>query len=333
MSNKKGDQLVILSYNNWYQWEHYIKSSTRRKNAKFTINRPEPIDPRTPQVIPATATAPAVTVTPQPTAEEMKAYCEGLEKWEVANNIAAGVILGSLSAEVMHLVDPDEPAKDMYDQLKATIIQHTSGSSMYGTQIELVQKQFTDTPMLDNFEKHLTFFRSKNADLIATSSGLDDSFLVFLLLYSFNSNMNPIWSITSTNIATSGVPTRQWSFEQVARKLHEALRNSIHSSDSLTSSGPSPNQMALNTTVTKTAQSHYSGPACKYPKCCCSKSHATEDCWTKEKDEHERDKEKKAKEKKYKAKRAERKVTLDSSSSESESASDSGSESEPCHKS
>ena len=263
----------------------------------------------------------------------MKVYHEGLEKWEVANNITAGVILGSLSAEVMHLVNPDEPAKDMYNRLKATIIQHTSGSSVYGTQIELVQKQFMDTPTLDNFEKHLTFFRLKNADLIATSSGLDDSFLMFLLLYSFNSNTNPIWSITSTNIATSGMPTRQWSFKQVAGKLHEALRNGIRSLDSSTSSGPSPNQMALNTTTTKTAQSRYSRPACKYPKCRHPKSHVTEDCWTKEKDKHERDKAKKAKEKKYKAKRAERKVTSDSSSSNSESASDSGSESEPCRKS
>ena len=93
MSEQRKDQLVVLNYSNWLLWEHYIKSSTRRKNAKFALDRPEPIDPRTPQIVPATATTPAITVTPQPTAEELKAYREELEKWEVANNIAAGVIL------------------------------------------------------------------------------------------------------------------------------------------------------------------------------------------------------------------------------------------------
>ena len=224
MSKQRKDQLVVLSYNNWHLWEHYIKSSTRRKNAKFALDRPEPIDPRTPQVVPATVTAPAITVTPQPTDEELKAYHEELERWGVTNNIAAGVILSSLSAEVKHLVDPDEPAKDMYDRLKTTIVQHTSGSSAYGTRIELVQKQFTDAPTLDNFERHITFFHPKNAKLIAAGPGLDDSYLAFLLLYSFNSSTEPMWTITSTNIAASGIPINQWSFEQVTGKLCEALR-------------------------------------------------------------------------------------------------------------
>ena len=39
-----------------------------------------------------------------------------------------------------------------------------------------------------------------------------------------NSDTNPIWTITS-NIATSDIPINQWSFEQIAGKLREALRN------------------------------------------------------------------------------------------------------------
>ena len=233
---------MVLNYSNWLLWEHYIKSSTHCKNAKFTLNHPEPIDPCMLQVIPATTTMPAITVT-QPTAEELKVYHEELEKWEVVNNIVAVVILGSLSAEVKHLVNPDKPAKAMYDCLKATIMQHTSRSSAYRTQIELVQKQFTDAPTLENFEKHITFCL-KNAKLITTGSGLNDSFLTFLLLYSFNSRTEPMWMITSTNIASSSIPTNQWSFKQIASMLHEALRNGICSTGSLTSGS---NQSVLNT--------------------------------------------------------------------------------------
>ena len=224
MSEQRKDQLVVLNYSNWLLWEHYIKSSTCRKNTKFALNHLEPIDPCMLQIIPATATTPAITVTPQPSAKELKAYREELEKWEVMNNIVAGVILGLLSAEVKHLVNPDKPAKAMYDCLKAMIVQHMSGSSVYRTQIELVQKQFMDAPTLENFEKHITFFHSKNAKLITAGSGLNDSFLAFLLLYSFNSRTEPMWTITSTNIASSRVPTNQWSFEQIAGKLREAVR-------------------------------------------------------------------------------------------------------------
>ena len=61
--------------------------------------------------------------------------------------------------------------------------------------------------MLDNFEKHLTFYCLKNATLLAVGAGFDDSFLAFLLLYSFNSLEDPVWSMASTNIATSDVPS------------------------------------------------------------------------------------------------------------------------------
>ena len=322
---------MVLNYSNWLLWEHYMKSSMRHKNAKVTLDHLEPINPHTPQVIPATATTPAITVTPQPTAEELKAYHEELEKWEVVNNIMAGVILGSLLAEVKHLVNPDEPANAMYDHLKATIMQHTSGSSAYRTQIELVQKQFTDAPMLENFEKHITFFCLKNAKLITAGSGLNDSFLAFLLLYLFNSRTEPMWMITSTNIASSGIPTNQWSFEQIAGKLCEALRNGICSAGLLTLSTLSTsgsNQSALNTMASKAGQSCYNRLACTYPKCCCLKSHTTKDCWMKEKDK--RSKEKGKNKKKHKAKKMEKQRVQDSSSSELESMSDS--ELEPCWK-
>ena len=239
----------------------------------------------------------------------------------------AGVILGLLSAEVKLLIDPDEPAKDMYDRLRTMIVQHTSGSSVYGTPIELVQKQFTDAPTLENFEKHLTFYHSKNAELITASSGLDDSYLAFLLLYSFNSNTEPMWMITSTNIAVSGVPINQWLFEQIAGKLCEALRNGICSGGGTASSTSSPSQTALNTVANKPGQNRYNRPVCMYPKCCRPKSHTTEDCWVKEKDDCNKEKEKG--EKKYKAKKADKKRVSDNSSSESELASESELEPEP----
>ena len=76
---------------------------------------------------------------------------------------------------------------------------------------------------MDNFEKHLTYYCSKNATLMAVNAGFDDPFLAWLLLDSFNSSEDPIWSMASTNIITSDTPINQWSFNHVAGKLHEAL--------------------------------------------------------------------------------------------------------------
>jgi len=56
---------------------------------------------------------------------------------ETANNVAAGVILGSISDEVHHVVDPRDSAKGMYDRLKAEIVRQSSGSSANRTLIGL----------------------------------------------------------------------------------------------------------------------------------------------------------------------------------------------------
>ena len=62
-------------------------------------------------------TTPAIMVAIQPTDEEMKAYREELKEWKTANNVTAGVILGSISEEVEYIIDPEDSARDMYDKL------------------------------------------------------------------------------------------------------------------------------------------------------------------------------------------------------------------------
>ena len=144
----------------------------------------------------------------------------------------------------------------MYNKLKAKIIKQSSSSSANGTCIKLVYKQFKDTLTIDNFEKHLTFYCSKNVSLIAISAGFDDLFLAWLLLNSFSTNEDPIWSIASTNIVTLDITINKWLFNQVTGKLHEALQNNIHPT------AEAPAQAALNATMGKTNLNHYSGPLC-----------------------------------------------------------------------
>ena len=325
MSNLKLNSSVKLDYSNWHLWEHYIKSTIHRKNAYVALD-PKPINPRAPQVVqpaatatataPAAATTPIITVTTVPTAEELKAYWEELKEWRAVNNVVAGVILGSISSEVEHIVDPEEPAKDMYDKLKAKILRQSSGSSAYSMWIELICKKFKETPMLENFEKHLTFYRLKNTSLKAVSAGFDNPFLAFLLLYLFNSLKDPVWSMASTNIATSDIPINQWSFNQVAGKLHEALHNTMCSTDASTSGN---GQSALNATASKQpASNRYTGPPCTYLDCWRQKTHPTDKCWVKEKDKKEKEKEKE-KSRKHKAKKAKRKAADSNSRSGSES--------------
>ena len=326
MSDSKNDQTVKLSYDNWYSWDHHINSTIRRKNASVALD-PEPVDPHTAQqtTTVVTAGAPSTSGTSQPsatslpTAEALKAYRDELKEWKTANNIAAGVILGTLSEEIQHVIDPKESAKSMYDKLQAAVIKQSSGSSAFGIRIALIDNQFNDAPTMDNFEKHLTFYRSKNATLNAVNAGFDDSFLAFILLRSFHSNDDPIWLMASTNIVTSDTSINQWSFDQVAGKLREALRNNIRSGKKSTSNN---NQTALNATADRTVPSRYNGPPCTFPGCYRPKSHATENCWAKEK-------EKRGKEngKKHKAKKAKKRVI--ESSSDSESSPDSSSDSEP----
>jgi hypothetical protein len=87
MSELKTSQDIKLGYDNWYTWDHHIKSTIRRKNA-FIAFGPEPADPRTPkQVIsPMTAASstPIITVTSQPSQEELKTYRKELKEWKTA---------------------------------------------------------------------------------------------------------------------------------------------------------------------------------------------------------------------------------------------------------
>jgi hypothetical protein len=157
----------------------------------------------------------------------------------------------------------------MYDKLKREVVKQSSGSSANGTRIELVYKQFKDEATIENFEKHLTFYRSKNAALNAVGAGFDDSFLAWLLLNSFSSNDNPVWSMASTNIVTSDIPINQWSFNHISGKLREALRNNIRPAENASSS---TSQSALNATSNKTNPNRYNGPPCTHPGCRCRKA-------------------------------------------------------------
>ena len=82
-------------------------------------------------------------------------------------------------------------------------------------------------PTLDNFKDHLTYYHMKNATLDTIRARIDNSWLAWLLLNSFKYNDNPMWAMASTNIITSDIPINQWSFNHVARKLREALQNSV----------------------------------------------------------------------------------------------------------
>ena len=325
MSESKNDQSIKLTYNNWHQWDRHITSTIRRKNAYIAF-QPEPVDPRTQQqnIQTASTTTPNITITSQPTTEELKVYYDRLEKWSTANEVAAGVILGSISDEVEHIVDPKEHAKAMYDKLQAEIIKQSSGSNANNIRYEVVHKLFEDTPTIENFEKHLTYYRTKNAVLHAAGAGMDDAWLAWVLLNSFKHNDNPIWSMASISIATSDTPVNQWSFNVVAGKLREALLNGTPPTKTSTSG---TNQTALNASTSKTKTNRYSGPPCTHPGCHRPKSHATEDCWTKEREKRE-----KTKQKKHKAKKAKKRIVESSSSSEVSSDSDSESDSEPSPK-
>jgi len=228
MSDYKPDSYVKLGYENWQCWELYVQSAVFRKNTIIAFD-PMPVDPQAQQqvIVPATVTGttttPSMTVNAQLTAEELKKYHNNLEKWCAANNIMKGIILGSISSEVRHVVSLGDSAKEMYNKLKAEVVKQSSGSSAFGTQVELIRKVFKDVPTMENFEQHLTFYHTKNATLIAAGSGLTDSFLAFLLLYSFSALEDPVWKLTCSNISTSNIPIGQWSFNQVASKLREAL--------------------------------------------------------------------------------------------------------------
>jgi hypothetical protein len=263
----------------------------------------------------------SVTVSPQTTTEESRTYHSELKEWNTVNNIMAGVILGSISDEVQYIINPREVAKDMYDKLKAEIVRQSSGSSANSSRIELIYKNFKDTMTMEIFEKHLMFYQLKNSILIAASAGFDDAFLTWILLNSFSLD-NMIWSMASINIITSDIPINQWSFNVVAGKLCEALRNSICPTEASTSGSNGSNQSALNASASRTNANCYAGPLCTYSGCHKPKTHPTEKCWAKEKEEKEKEKEKemekeKEKSKKHKVKKVKKKAMESSSDLES----------------
>ena len=71
-------------------------------------------------------------------------------------SIKTGVSLSAISDEVQHIIDPGEPAKDMYDKLKAEVMRQSSSSSANGAQIKLVYKRFKDTPTMGNISCSIT---------------------------------------------------------------------------------------------------------------------------------------------------------------------------------
>ncbi len=116
----------------------------------------------------------------------------------------------TLSNEVNHINWPGRNCQRHEQQTKGKkVVKNTSGSSANIIQIKLIHKKF-DTPTMENPEKHLTFYHSKNATLNAVKAGIDNSFLMWFLLNSFNPNDNPIWSMASTNIITSDILISQW---------------------------------------------------------------------------------------------------------------------------
>ena len=109
MSESKNEPAVKLTYDNWYLWDCYFTSTILQKNAKIALE-PEPINPCIQQQIttPAatgTTGTPSISVTPQPTAEELKVYCDELKEWKTVNNIACGIIIGTILDEIQHIIN------------------------------------------------------------------------------------------------------------------------------------------------------------------------------------------------------------------------------------
>ena len=184
----------------------------------------------------------------------------------------------------------------------------------------MVEKKFEAEPTVENFEEHVLFLRTSNANLSAVNAAFDDHLLAWNLIHSLRDKEEPFWSVAITNIVTTATPVNQWSFDDVADKLCEAVRsNGQRGGKPPATTG----QAALTANTSKPGGNRYSGTPCTHPGCPCPKSHGTDDCWTKESEEQKKKKEKG----RQKAKKAKKKASV--SSSGSETGSDSGEDSEP----
>ena len=302
MSEEQKERFVLLTRNNWYSWDRYIQGAIRRKKAYCALD-PPPVDPRTIQQAPAAASAGSSTATgtsqgttttttptapTTPTNDEVKAYVTAMEKWSLANDVAAGLILGSLSTSVELVVNSRDHANVMYSKLEAHALKKSSGTSALAVRAEMVKKRFEETPTMDNFEIHIHSFRTSNARLAAVNAAFDDHLLAWTLLHSLCDREEPFWSVAITNIVTSATPVNQWSFEDVAEILCEAVRSNAPKAGK---SSVSTSQAALNANASKPNGGRYSGAPCTHPGCPRPKSHATDDCWTKEREERKKESE------------------------------------------
>ena len=214
----------------------------------------------------------------------------------------------------------------MYNKLKAHALKQSSGTSALATRAELVEKKFDVDATVESFEEHIHFFRTKNANLSAVSAAFDDHLLAWNLIHSVRDREEPFWSVAITNIVTTATPVNQWSFDDIADKLCEAVRSNGQKTGK-SSAGTS--QTALNANTSKPNGGRYKGPPCTHPGCPRPKSHAIDDCWTKEKETNAAKDQKKDKEKRHRAKKAKKKAAVSSSDSETSSDSESGSEPAP----
>ena len=80
-------------------------------------------------------------MTAAPTNDETKAFLTVMEKWETANDIVAGLILGSLSTSVKLIVNLGNHVHMMYSKLEAHVLKKSSRTSTLTVQAEIVEKR------------------------------------------------------------------------------------------------------------------------------------------------------------------------------------------------
>lgn len=260
------------------------------------------------------------TVATVPTSDEIKAFQTAMEKWAAANEVAGGMILGLLSTNIELLVNLDKLASVMYNKLKAHMLKQSSGTSALDTWANMTEKRFEADLTVDNFKEHANFFCTKNAALSAVSTAFNDHLLMWNLIYSLCDREETFWSMVITSIVITATNVNQWAFDNIANRLCNAVQSNCHKG--VKSSTTSTSQVALNVNASKPSRGRYSGSPCMYPGCPHLRSHLTEDCWTREREEQ-----KNKQKAKQKARKAKKKAVK--SSSELETGSDLDTDSKP----